>query len=87
MTEKPDPFDRDLAGRTALFHAAERGLLEEVRRIIFRLRGTGLCPPRLGLIEIRDSSGLTEADVAERTGHQEVADLLRGEQARMDLFE
>lgn len=87
MTGKPDLFDRDSAGRTALFHAAEDGLLEEVRKMIFSLRGTGLAPPRLGLIEIKDATGLTAADVAEQNGHKVIADLLRGEQLRMEYFE
>jgi ankyrin repeat protein len=33
-------FVQDSIGRTALFHAAERGDIEEVRRIIFSLSGT-----------------------------------------------
>jgi ankyrin repeat protein len=84
---KPDPFARDPSGRTALFYAAQRGDLEEVRRIIYSLAGTGLSPQRLALIAIRDSSGLTASDVAERAGHDEIADLLRGEQMRMEYFE
>jgi hypothetical protein len=61
--------------------------LEQVRRIIYSLTGTGLSPQRLALIEIRDSCGLTASDVAEQAGHQEIADLLRGEQMRMEFFE
>ncbi len=87
MTSKSDIFAQDSIGRTALFYAAERGDLEEVRRIIFSLAGTGLCCQRLSLIEIRDSSGLTASDVAEHAGHKEIADLLRGEQGRMEFFE
>lgn len=82
-----DPFARDSVGRTALFYAAERGDLREVRRIIFRLAGTGLWPQRLALITLKDSSGRTAGDVAEQAGHQETADLLRGEQMRMEFFE
>jgi hypothetical protein len=82
-----DLFARDSAGRTILFSVAERGDLEEVRQIIFSLAGTGLWPQRLSLIEVKDSSGLTAADVAEQAGHQEVADLLRSEQMRMEFFE
>ena len=70
-----------------LFAPAEQGRLEEVSQIIFSLSGTGLAPPRLALIGIEDYDGLTAADVAERCGHQAIADLLRGEQARMELFE
>ena len=81
-----DPFVRDAAGRTALFYAAERGDIDEVRRIIFSLTGTGLWPQRLGLIEITDSSGLTASDVAEQSGHDEIADLLRREQVRMEYY-
>jgi ankyrin repeat protein len=87
VTNKSDPFAQDSTGRTTLFYAAERGDLEQVRRIIFSLAGTGLWPQRLSLIEIRDSSGLTAADVAEQAGHKGVADLLRGEQMRMEFFE
>ena len=82
-----DQFARDSSRRTRLFHAAERGDLDEVRRIIYSLTGTGLSPQRLSLITIRDSAGLTAADVAEQAGNQEIADLLRGEQARMEYFE
>ena len=80
-------FERDSGGRTALFHAAERGDIEEVRRMIFRLAGTGVCCQRLSLIGARDSAGLTASDVAEQNGHTEIADLLRGEQLRMEFFE
>jgi ankyrin repeat protein len=84
---KPDPFAQDSIGRTGLFYAAERGDIDVVRRIIYSLTGTGLSPQRLALIEIRDASGLTASDVAEQAGHQEIADLLRGEQMRMEYFE
>jgi hypothetical protein len=39
------------------------------------------------LIERKDASGLTASDVAEQAGHEEIADLLRGEQMRMEYFE
>ena len=87
MTNKSDLFAQDSVGRTALFYAAERGDLKEVRRMIFSLAGTGLCCQRLSLIGIRDSSGLTASDVAEQAGHKGIADLLRGEQGRMEFFE
>ena len=87
MTNQSDLFVQDSIGRTTLFYAAERGDLKEVRRIIFSLAGTGLSCQRLSLIEIRDSSGLTASDVAEQAGHKEIADLLRGEQMRMEFFE
>jgi ankyrin repeat protein len=87
VTNRSDPFARDSVGRTSLFCAAERGDLEQVRRIIFSLAGTGVWPQRLALIGIRDSSGLTASDVAEQAGHKEIADLLRGEQMRMEFFE
>lgn len=80
-------FLRDERGRTGLFAAAEQGRQEEVSRIIFSLAGTGFAPPRLALIAIEDNDGLTAADAAERGGHLAIADLLRGEHARMDLFE
>ena len=87
MTDKSDLFAQDSVGRTALFYAAERGDLKKVRRMIYSLAGTGLSCQRLSLIAIRDSSGLTASDVAEHAGHKEVADLLRGEQMRMEFFE
>ena len=87
MPNRSDHFARDSVGRTSLFYAAERGDLEEVRQIIFSLAGTGLWPQRLSLIEVKDSSGLTAADVAEQAGHKEIADLLRSEQMRMEFFE
>jgi len=82
-----DLFARDQRGRTRLFDAAERGSWDEVWRMVFGLTGTGLAPQRLALIEMRDNDGLTAADVAERRGHTEIAELLRGEQARMEFFE
>ena len=87
MTNESDLFARDSVGRTSLFYAAERGDLEEVSRVIYSLAGTGLSCQRLSLIAIRDSSGLTASDVAEQAGHKEIADLLSGEQGRMEFFE
>jgi len=87
VKKKSDPFAQDSIGRTSLFYAAERGDIEEVRRIIFSLAGTGVWPQRLALIERKDASGLTASDVAEQAGHEEIADLLRGEQMRMEYFE
>jgi ankyrin repeat protein len=87
VTKRSDLFAQDSVGRTALFYAAERGDLEEVRRMIFSLSGTGLWPQRLALIEVKDSSGLTASDAAEQAGHKEIADLLCGEQMRMEFFE
>ena len=78
---------RDGRGRTALFYAAEKGLEEKVKEIIYSFRGTGMSPTRLKLIATKDHSGLTAADVAEQNGHQEIARLLRGEQGRMEYFE
>ena len=80
-------FEQDALGRTSLFQAAEKGLEEEVREIIFSLRGTGLGPPRLSLITTKDQSALTAADVAEQRGHKEIARLLRVEQGRMEYYE
>ncbi|HSV39934.1 MAG TPA: hypothetical protein VLI04_14345 [Nocardioidaceae bacterium] len=82
-----NPFARDERGRTPLFDAAEQGLEEAVTKMIFSLTGTGLFPQRLALLEIKDQDGLTAADVAERAGHSSIAELLRGEQQRMEFFE
>jgi len=80
-------FEQDALGRTSLFYAAEKGLEEEVKEMIFSLRGTGLSPTRLKLITTKDHSGLTAADVAEQNGHKEIARLLRVEQGRMEYYE
>ena len=82
-----DLFQRDANGRTALFEASASGDIEAVRQMIFSLAGTGVCCQRLSFIEIKDSSGLTAADLAEQKGHKEIADLLRGEEMRMSFFE
>ena len=88
MTADPkNLFVRDESGRTVLIVAAAAGRQDEVTRIIFSLAGTGFAPQRLALIAIEDNEGLTAADAAERSGHQAIADLLRGEQARMEFFE
>ena len=78
---------QDALGRTPLFYAAENGRMEEVRRIIFSFGGTGLFPPRLSVITTKDHAGLTAADVAEQNGHEEIADLLRSEEVRMEYYE
>jgi hypothetical protein len=44
-------------------------------------------PPRLALITKKDNSGLTAADVAEKNGHQAIADLLHKEEIRMEYYE
>jgi ankyrin repeat protein len=80
-------MEQDARGRTPLFYAAEKGLEEKVREIIFSFGGTGLFPPRLAVITTKDHSGLTAADVAEQNGHEEIARLLRVEQGRMEFFE
>jgi ankyrin repeat protein len=79
-------FEQDALGRTPLFYAAEEGLEEEVREMIFSLRGTGLGLARLKLITTEDHSGFTAADVAEQNGHNEIARLLRVEQGRMEYY-
>jgi len=80
-------LEQDTRGRTPLFYAAEKGREEDVREMIFSLRGTGLSPTRLTLITTRDHAGLTAADVAQKNGHDEIARLLRAEQGRMEYFE
>ena len=82
-----DPFAKDEKGRTALHHAAARGVETEVWAVLAKVRGTGAFPPRQGLIELRDADGLTAADLAERGGHAKIAELLRGEVSRMEFFE
>jgi ankyrin repeat protein len=80
-------LEQDARGRTPLFYAAEKGRMDEVSEIIFSFRGTGLFPTRLALITMKDHAGLTAADVAEENGHEEIAQLLRSEQGRMEYFE
>jgi maltose O-acetyltransferase len=80
-------LEQDALGRTPLFYAAEQGLEEKVREMIFSFSGTGLSLARLKLIAIKDHSGLTAADVAEQNGHEEIASLLRSEQVRMEYYE
>lgn len=87
MSERSDLFACDGRGRTKLFDAAEQGQYEVVRQMIFGLIGTGFAPQRLALIAIEDRDGLTAADVAEQHGHLAIAELLRGEQSRMEVFE
>lgn len=58
-----------------------------MKKIIFSLTGTGIFPQRQALLEIKDESGLTAIDVAERAGHDEIAQLLKSEFYRMSYFE
>ena len=87
MTSNEDLFKRDDLGRTCLFHAAATGDLARVREIIFSLAGTGISCQRLALINTRDATGKTAADVASEMGHEEIANLLAGEAGRMEYFE
>ncbi len=80
-------FDRDSRSRTSLIRAAKKGDIEQVRKIIFSLPGTGLGPARLGLIQLKDASGFTAFDVATKCGHKKIARLLYQEQMRMEFFE
>ena len=82
-----DLFKTDEKGRTTLFYAAEIGDLETVKAIIFKLAGTGVSCQRLALINRKDLEGLTAIDVAEKSGNDEIASLLRGEKMRMEYFE
>ena len=85
--DKSSPFYQDESGRTSLFYAVEKGDLATVRKIIFRLTGTGLFPQRLALLSKKDNEGKTAADVAKENGFEEIYDLLRGEELRMEHFE
>lgn len=85
--ERAALFEQDALGRTPLFYIAEKGDKEATERMIFSLRGTGFSPPRLALIETKDQDGLKAADLAERSGHQDVASFLRSEEGRMLFFE
>ena len=80
-------FDVDDKGRTVLFHYAATGNRQAVEKLIFSLTGTGMAPQRLALIAHRDSEGQTAADIAEKAGYGDIANLLHGEQGRMEYFE
>ena len=79
-------FDLDNAGRTRLFYAAERGNLDAVEKMIYRFPGTGFAPQRLGFIETKDIEGKRAAEVAEKLGHEAVANALRIEVGRMEYY-
>ncbi len=87
MGDQSYHFTLDSFGRTRLFYAAEKGDLEEVKRIIFGLAGTGISCQRLSLISIIDNGGHTAADIAKQSGHKEISDLLRSEFVRMEYYE
>lgn len=80
-------FAQDREGRTALHHAAERGDLDAAWGMMRTLAGTGVFPPRKSLLEIRDNAGMTAAEVAAEAGHTELAEVLKHEWVRMELFE
>ena len=79
-------FHRDAFGRTPLFLAAAAGSQEEVEALLAELPGTGFYPQRLGLIELTDHEGLTAADLAEKCGEHEMAELLRYKAWAMGTF-
>ena len=82
-----DLFKTDEKWRTTLFYAAEIGDLEVVEAILYKLAGTGVSCQRLALINHKDLDGLTAIDIAEKSGNDEIASLLRGEKMRMEFFE
>lgn len=79
-------FNKDNEGRTSLFHAAKEGDIQAVKRIIYSLSGTGLWPERLSLITNKDNNGKTAIDAAQQAGNDDIAQLLAGEQGRMEHF-
>ena len=87
MSRSDDYFKTDDKGRTILFHYAAIGDQEQVEDIIYRLPSAGLSGQRLALINHRDHEGLTAADVAAKSGHNEIASLLRAEADRINFFE
>jgi ankyrin repeat protein len=80
-------FNIDSKGRTTLFYAAENGDMDAVKAILFKLRGTGIFPQRLALIDVEDENGNTAVDVAKKAGNEEIAGFLLGEKLRMEYFE
>ena len=87
MNDSADLFKVDDIGRTTLFYAAAKGDIEEVRKIIFSLAGTGIGCQRLSLISHKDQFGVTAAEVAEKLGHEEIRKLLISELVRMEYYE
>ena len=80
-------FNTDSMGRTSLFYAAETGDMDAVKAIVFKLRGTGIFPQRLSLIDMKDEHGDTAIDAAKKSGNEEIASFLLGEKLRMEYFE
>ena len=84
---RPPPFAVDELGRTPLHRACERGDREAAWAILRTFAGTGIFPQRQSVLEYRDASGRTAAEVAEHAGYSSLAEELRAEWMRMDMFE
>lgn len=75
-----------------LIRVVQCGDLALVRGEVERWKGTGLCPPRLSLLEARDAQGRRAEDVAEEMAKSdskwlEIVSYLRGQRLHMDYFE
>ena len=87
MSTSNDYFKTDDRGRTILFHYAFIGDKEQVEKIIYSLPSTGLSGQRRALINHKDNDGQTAMDLAQKSGHHEIATLLQVEIDRINFFE
>lgn len=84
---KGNIFQTDMAGRTALFYAAERGDEEIVWILLSSLAGTGVGNQRGALLNVKDHEGKRAEDWAELNGQDEISRILAGERGRIEYFE
>ena len=76
----------------ALFEQVVAGNEERVRAIVESHRGTGIFPPRLSLLTVKNASGHTAEDVAGSLApgsmaHKAIHEFLRGQRLHMEYFE
>lgn len=74
------------------FEQVIAGNENRVRAIVESHRGTGVFPPRLGLLTVRNADGHTAEDVAASlapgsTAHKAIHDFLCGQRLHMEYFE
>ncbi len=80
---KNDVFLTDGAGRTALFHAAERGDEEIIWTLLFSL----VSHQRGALLGVKDDEGNMAEDWAAKNGHEEIRRVLAVERQRIEFCE
>ena len=79
-------FQQDAKGRTALFYAVERGELLLLKKLLFSLNGTGLFCQRGALMNIKDQTGISAEDLAQRLEKQTIYQLLSRESTRIEFY-